>query len=171
MVLGCLGELLEVGDTMIIKYDENKSVTENNAKILNEISNCDFSLMNEDALIILADSLFKLFKGNFESDNYPEIDEISHYCKCVIDSCIDRKLYCKEYCGETIMDIACFVFEQMCMYEEKVLCLKEIIYSHDVDESLKIRALEEIMSPEPEVQFLINEEIGVFSAMLQQLTE
>jgi len=171
VVLRCLGELLEVGDTMVIKYDENKSVTENNTKILTEISNCDFSLMNEDALVILADSLFKLFKCNFESGNYSAMNEISHYCKSVVDSCIDRKLYSKKYCGETIVDIACFVFEQMCMYEDKVLCLKTIIHSHDTDEGLKIRALEEIMCPEPGVQSLIKEETDVFSAMLQQLTE
>ena len=69
------------------------------------------------------------------------------------------------------MDIACFVFEQMCMYEEKVLCLKTIIYSQDTDKWLRIRALEEIMSPELEVQSLINEEVGVFSAMLKHLTK
>ncbi len=156
---------------MVIKYDKNKSVTENNVKILTELSNSDFSLMNENALIIVADSLFKLFKANFESGNYSEMNEISHYCKRVVDSCIDKKMYNQKYCGETIADIACFVFEQMCMYEEKVLCLKTIIHSQDTDEKLKIRALEEIMSPEPEVQSLINEEIGVFSAMLKHLTK
>lgn len=156
---------------MVIKYDENMSVTENNAKILTEISKYDFSLMNENTLILLADSLFKLFKGNFERGNYSEMNEISNYCKSVVDCCIDRKLYSEKYCGEIIMDIACFVFEQMCMYEDKVLCLKTIIHSQNVDKGLKIRALEEIISPEPEVQSLINEEADMFSAMLQQLTE
>ena len=156
---------------MVIKYDVNKSVTENNEKILTEISRCDFSLMNDDTLILLADSLFKLFKSNFEKGSHSEMNEISIYCKSVVDCCVDRKLYSKKYCGETIMDIACFVFEQMCMYEDKVICLKTIIYSQDVDEGLKIRALEEIMSPEPEMQSLINEEIGVLSAMLKQLTK
>lgn len=151
-------------------YDKNKSVAENNEKILTEISKLNFSLMDEDDLIILADSLFKLFKGNFESSNYPEMSEISHYCKIVVDSCIDRKLYNKKHCGETIIDIACFVFEQMYMYEDKVLSLKAIIHSNDVDKGLKVRALEEIMSPEPEVQSLINEETDEFSTMLQQLT-
>lgn len=156
---------------MVIKYDKNKSVTENNVEILPDLSNCDFSLMNKDALILVADNLFKLFKANFESGNYSEMNEIAHYCKRVVDSCIEKKMYKQKYCGETIVDIACFVFEQMCMYEEKVLCLKTIIYSQDTDEWLRIRALEEIMSPEPEVQSLINEEIGVFSAMLKHLTK
>lgn len=166
-----MGKLLEVGDIVVIKYDKNKSVTENNVEILPELSNCDFSLMNKDALILVADNLFKLFKANFESGNYSEMNEIAHYCKSVVDSCIDKKMYKQKYCGETIVDIACFVFEQMCMYEEKVLCLKTIIYSQDTDKWLRIRALEEIMSPEPEVQSLINEEIGVFSAMLKHLTK
>lgn len=166
-----MGKLLEVGDIVVIKYDKNKSVTENNVEILPDLSNCDFSLMNKDALILVADNLFKLFKANFESGNYSEMNEIAHYCKSVVDSCIEKKMYKQKYCGETIVDIACFVFEQMCMYEEKVLCLKTIIYSQDTDEWLRIRALEEIMSPEPEVQSLINEEIGVFSAMLKHLTK
>ena len=166
-----MGKLLEVGDIVVIKYDKNKSVTENNVEILPDLSNCDFSLMNKDALILVADNLFKLFKANFESGNYSEMNEIAHYCKSVVDSCIEKKMYKQKYCGETIVDIACFVFEQMCMYEEKVLCLKTIIYSQDTDKWLRIRALEEIMSPEPEVQSLINEEIGVFSAMLKHLTK
>jgi len=154
---------------MDIKYDENKSLTENTIKLLTEISDCELLLIDNDTLIILADSLFKLFKYNFESSNYSEMNKISHYCKVVVENFINRKLYSDKYCAETIIDIACFVFDQMCMYDEKVMCLKSIIFSSDIYKTIKIRALEEIMCIEPEVQALISNEKDVFYAMLQQL--
>lgn len=155
---------------MIVKYDEHKTIDENSNLILTGIANYNFPSMNEQDLVILADTLFKLFKGNFENGNYSVMEEVSNYCKAVVENCISRKLYTKLYCGEIIIDIACFVFEQMHMYEDKVWCLKTIIHSNEVDKTLKIRALDEIMCPEPEVQSLISNEVEEFSMMLQQLT-
>ena len=123
---------------MIINYDEHKTIDENSNLILKGIANYKFSSMNEQDLVILADSLFKLFKGNFENGNYSVMEEVANYCKTVVENCIDRKLYTKLYCGEIIIDIACFVFEQMYMYEEKVWCLKSIIHSNETDKTLKI---------------------------------
>ncbi|MBQ1947307.1 MAG: hypothetical protein II359_01695 [Clostridia bacterium] len=155
---------------MIVKYDEYKTIDENTNLILTGMANYNFSLLDEQELVTLADSLFKLFKGNFENSNYSVMEEVSNYCKAVVESCVNRKLYTDVYCGETIIDIACFVFEQMYMYKDKVLCLKAIIHSNGVDKTLKIRALEEILCPEPEVQSLISNEVEEFSLMLQQLT-
>ena len=155
---------------MIIKYDKHKSTAENNENILTSIDDCNFSLLNKCDLIILGDSLFKLFKNNFEINNYSVMEKVANYCKAVVNNCINKKLYTDLYCGELIIDIACFVFEQMHMYEDKVLCLKAIIHSNYTDIELKIRALKEILNIEPELQSLINNEVAEYSLMLQQLT-
>ena len=55
---------------MIVKYDEHKTIDENSNLILTGIANYNFPSMNEQDLVILADTLFKLFKGNFENGNY-----------------------------------------------------------------------------------------------------
>jgi len=44
-----------------------------------------------------------------------------------------------------------------------------LLFSSDIYKTIKIRALEEIMCIEPEVQALISNEKDVFYAMLQQL--
>ena len=55
---------------MIVKYNEFKNVLENNDIILKEIANYDLLSLDEKDIINIANSLFKLFKVNFESNNY-----------------------------------------------------------------------------------------------------
>ena len=155
---------------MIKYFDECKRIDENNDTILKEIENCEFSTLNEHEIVNLANSLFKLFKENFENNNYAAMEKISNYCKDIINNCIDRNIYTETYCAETIIDIVCFVFEQMYMYEDKVSVLKTIIESENITKELRIRALEGILAPEPEIQNAIADEKGKFSALLKQLT-
>lgn len=152
---------------MIIKYDKDKTIAENTDLILTGMINCDISLLNEQELITLAGSLFKIFKGSFENGIYSVMSEISFYCKEIVDSCLNKKLFIQTSACEMMIDIACFVFEQMYMYEDKVLCLKAIIKSNAVDKKLKMRALEELLCPEPEVRSLIGNEVENMRSILQ----
>lgn len=142
----------------------------NDKKNVADIKNVDFSAMNDAELVIVANDLFKLFKSRFEENSYEDMTVISECCKKIVENSIARNSYIEQHLAETLIDIACFVFEQMCLYREKSEVLKVIGTNCKVNKSLRIRALEELLSPEPEMQQYISVDIKKFSDMLHILS-
>ena len=142
----------------------------NDKRNVTDIKNVDFSAMDDAELIIAANDLFKLFKQGFEKNCYEDMTEISECCKKVVEICIARNSYIEQHSAETLIDIACFVFEQMYLYREKAEVLKAIGTNYKINKSLRVRALEELLSPEPEMQQYISTDIKRFSDMLRMLS-
>ena len=143
----------------------------NEKRNITNIQNADFTAMGNTELIIAANDLFKLFKQKFEKNCYDDMTKISECCKIIAEICISRNNYIEYYSAETLIDIACFVFEQMHLYAEKSAVLKAIGTNCTVNKSLRIRALKELLSPEPEVQHYISDDIKRFTDMLSVLSD
>lgn len=143
----------------------------NEKRNITNIQNADFTAMSNNALIIAANDLFKLFKQKFEINCYDDMTKISECCKIIAEICISRNNYTECYSAEALIDIACFVFEQMHLYAEKSAVLKAIGTNCMVNKSLRIRALKELLSPEPEIQHYISDDIKRFTNMLSVLSD
>jgi len=163
-----MGEFFKVGEKMIYcNYNTDKD--KNKKNLLEQIDNLDLRMLNNQEIKTLADNLFKLFKKSFESNSYIEMDNISKKCKEITTSFLINKFKNDEYYIETVIDIACFVFEQMYMYDEKVSVLKTVIKLDTLNKTYKVRAIEELLSPEPEIQQLILAETDELRALLNRL--
>ena len=55
----------------------------NEKRNITNIQNADFTAMSNNALIIAANDLFKLFKQKFEINCYDDMTKISECCKII----------------------------------------------------------------------------------------
>lgn len=98
--------------------------------------------------------LFDEFYANFQKNDYDKMNEIAAICKETIDEyfsaeCLD------EICNrpeslDMIVDILCFVYPAMFMYNEEVEMLTAIAESNSAAVKIRCRAIETIFSPELE---------------------
>ena len=132
-------------------------------------------MLKYDEQILVLRGLFKLFMANFEISDYVIMNKIALICKKIIDSLlVDKKLItlpadvCFDY-YDVILDIVCFVYEENYMYEDAVEILKILTFSNEVDKKNKIRALEELLSTNIEIEVLIKEDRMIYQNMLSDL--
>lgn len=117
----------------------------------------------------LLDFCLTLFRKNYELNNFDMIIKISDKCEELF-SMLHFSDYKNNYKYiEIALEIACLVYEQTYKYTLKTQILKEIIESEESPKDIKIRALENILEPEPESVSLIKEQINYYTELLKTL--
>lgn len=133
---------------------------------INECSQKDLLQENAHEIIALADVTIQKFTESLESNDYCAMQLIAQECKGISDYILKMKLQKNNCCAEIMLTIVQLVFTRMHMYNDAVKVLQTIIECEEIDKTIRGRALDVILGPEPEFRRSIKNEYNRYTNML-----